>query len=371
MSDIQQGLQGAESAPAESPGLNQATEIAPTSGEGNLSAREAANSLTDYRNKRDAGRRREEVEAAPPTEAHPDESPDEEITRTAPFVEVPAEDQPPEEGAIEPPRSWSKEEKERFAQLPRETQEYLTRRETERDTALRRGQNETAAARQALETERQALDGLKKQYEAALPALLQQLQQQQMGEFADIRTQADVDNMARNDWQRFALWQNHRMKMDNLNQQITQQYQQQQQEYVQRWNSFAQNEDVKFAARAPEMHNPEQAHKTATAAVTYLRNIGFTDGDLNQLWSGQASVSLRDARLQEMIRDAALYRQAKANVQTRKAALPPSKTLRPGTPAERASDKQVELSSFENRLNDTGKWKDGAELLIARRAGRR
>ncbi len=358
MSDVQQGIES-------EPGPSQATEIVPSSGEGNLSAREAANSLADYRYKRDAeGRKSEPEKEAPPTEEAP--PPPEAAEPTEGDQEA-----QPEESAIEPPRSWSKEEKERFAQLPRETQEYLTRRETERDTALRRGQNEAAQIRQALETEKAALDTARKQYEAVLPALLQQLQQQQMGEFADIRTQADVDNLARTDWQRFALWQNHRMKMDNLNQQIVQQQQQQQQEYVQRWNQFSQAEDVKFAAQATEMNNPDEAHRIATAAVTLLRDTGFTDDDLNKLWSGQASVSLRDHRMQLIIRDAARYRQAKAGAPARKAALPASKTLRPGTPAERASDKQVELSSLDKRLNETGKWKDAADLLIARRSGRR
>lgn len=369
MSDVQQG---AESAPE--PGPSQSTETVPSHGTERLSVRDAANSLSDYRHKRDAGERKREE--APPIDTEREHSPSKEPNvperESLETEEVQPEDfAQAEEPAIEPPRSWSKEEKERFSQLPRETQEYLTRRETERDTALRRGQNETAQARQAVETERAAVDSMRKQYEAALPALLQQLQQQQMGEFADIRTQQDVDNLARTDWQRFALWQAHRMKVDAINQEMNNNFQRQQTEYVQRWNSFAQNEDVKFAAQATEMNNPEQAHKIATAAVTLLRDTGFTDDDLNKLWSGQASVSLRDHRMQLIIRDAALYRQAKANAQTRKANLPPSRTVRPGTPAERASDRQTELSALENRLGETGRWKDGAELLLARRAARR
>ena len=45
---------------------------------------------------------------------------------------------------IEPPRSWTKDEKERFQSLPRETQEYLATREQERDREFRRSQNEAA-----------------------------------------------------------------------------------------------------------------------------------------------------------------------------------------------------------------------------------
>ncbi len=357
MSDVQQGI---ESTPE--PGPSQSTETVPSHGSERLSVRDAANSLADYRHKRDAKERE-----APPTEEAP---PERAATPTTEEVQ-PEETAQAEESAIEAPRSMPKEDREWFNSLPRETQEYLARRENERDTGLRRSQNETAQRRQALEVQEKAVEQMRQQYEQILPALAQQLQQQQQGEFADIRTQADLDNLARNDWQRFALWQNHQMKVQNLNQQMQANYQRSQQEYATKWNQFAQNEDNLFAQQAAEMSDPVQAREIASKAVELLRDTGFSDEDLNQLWSGQASVSLRDHRMQLIIRDAARYRAAKAGVPAKRAALPASKTLRPGTPAERASDKQVELSALENRLGETGKWKDGAELLLARRAARR
>src|SRR5207247_451171 len=56
-------------------------------------------------------------------------------------VTEPAVEEPP---PIEPPRSWTKGEKERFQSLPRETQEYLAEREQERDRTIRQSQNEAA-----------------------------------------------------------------------------------------------------------------------------------------------------------------------------------------------------------------------------------
>ncbi len=344
----------------DAPGPSQSTETVPSSGTDRLSIREASRELSGYREKRD-GLEAPPTEEAPPAEQQAAETGD----------EIPAEHTQPEESAIEAPRSWSKEEKERFSSLPRETQEYLTRRENERDTALRRGQNESATLRQTLDTERQALEQERQQYAQILPALMQQLQQQQMGQFADIKTQQDVDNLAQNDWQRFAMWQAHQMKVQNLNQQITANYQREQQAYTQKWNAFAQKEDNLFAEQATEMNDPVQAKEIATKAVDLLRDTGFTDDDLNKLWSGQASVSLRDHRMQLIIRDAARFRAAKAGVPAKKAALPVSRTLRPGTPQERASDAQVNLDSLTKNLEASGKWKDGAELLLARRAARR
>jgi hypothetical protein len=146
--------------------------------------------------------------------------------------------------------------------------------------------------------------------------------------------------------------------------------QRQQAEYHQRWNDFANNEDQKFLARAPEMNDPAEASKIANASLSYLRDTGFTDDDLSSLWAGRASFSLRDHRVQLMVRDAALLRQARASVPARKST-PVPKVLRPGTPAERMTTDEASLSALDNRLDNTGKWKDAAELLIARRANRR
>lgn len=354
----------AQAAPATETAPNLSTETIPSSGSESLSAREASRLISGYREQRDGTGATEE---APQTEeAAPAELTAEQAS------EIPADSaQPDEQSAIEAPRSWSKEHKEWFAQLPPSLQQYVNQRETERDTALRRGQNEAATLRQSLQEKERAVDQMRQQYEQVLPALMQQLQEQQMGQFADIKTQADVDRLARDDWQRFAMWQAHQMKVQNTNQMIQANYQRQQQEYAQKWNDFAKNEDGLFAQQATEMNDPQQAHTVATQAVTALRDIGFSDDDISKLWSGQASVSLRDHRMQLLVRDAARYRAAKTGAPAKKASLPASRTLRPGTPAERASDAQVNLDSLNKTLDNTGKWKDGAELLLARRAARR
>ncbi|WP_354269646.1 hypothetical protein ACE102_21875 [Bradyrhizobium sp. vgs-9] len=51
---------------------------------------------------------------------------------------------------VEPPRSWGKEEKQSFLQLPRDLQLYFAKREKQRDDAVRRAQNEAAQARREM-----------------------------------------------------------------------------------------------------------------------------------------------------------------------------------------------------------------------------
>jgi hypothetical protein len=57
---------------------------------------------------------------------------------------------------IDAPRSWANELKRRFKSLPYDVQVLLASHEAQREKALRRAQNEAAAARQKLAASRQA-----------------------------------------------------------------------------------------------------------------------------------------------------------------------------------------------------------------------
>ena len=51
---------------------------------------------------------------------------------------------------IDPPRSWPKDQKACFAELPYGVQKYVAAHEAQREKEIRRAQNEAATARQAL-----------------------------------------------------------------------------------------------------------------------------------------------------------------------------------------------------------------------------
>ena len=108
----------------------------------------------------------------------------------------------------------------------------------------------------------------------------------------------------------------------------------------------------------------------ADASVALLKDLGFSDTDLPKLWNGEASVSLRDHRVQLLIRDAARYRDAIKTVPAKVVKVVP-KVQRPGTSQSRATDGDVGIKNLEQRLNQSGNWKDGAALLAARRAASR
>lgn len=334
-------------------------------------------------NPRDAGRalamrrvekRKEQQaqEAAPPEpEAAP--QPDTELAEAnaAPLEEAPgdipgeietAETLP----AIEPPRSWTKEEKERFNSLPRETQEFITRRETERDREIRRSQNEAAEQRKAIDAEREMAAKVKQQYEEALPALLQTLQNTTAGEFSDIKSMADVQRMASEDWPRYIRWDAQQKQLQAVQQEVMATQARQSQEQLQRFEEFAKKEDELLKDYAPELSDPAKAQAIGKSAIETLKSVDFTDQELAQLWSGRSNVSLRDHRVQRLILDAVKYREAQANkAAIAKKPLPP--VQRPGVAQPRGAAAQAQVQALINKAEQTGNLKDSVAALIARR----
>jgi hypothetical protein len=65
--------------------------------------------------------------------------------------------------SIEPPRSWTRAEKEAFVELPPEVRGAIARREREREVELRRCQNELAALKKRLEAELESVETKEKE----------------------------------------------------------------------------------------------------------------------------------------------------------------------------------------------------------------
>src|SRR5271166_1728543 len=148
---------------------------APASAPESLSIRGAMRALQQARRPKETTETTAITEPAAPVEAaaDPTKSPaqaedgsPQEPAVTAETTESQAE--AAQEPPIEPPRSWKADEKERFKSLPRETQAYLAERETERDRALNRSQNEAAEKLKGLTAKEQAVEQARAQYEAAL-----------------------------------------------------------------------------------------------------------------------------------------------------------------------------------------------------------
>ena len=313
----------------------------------------------------------EQAEAAAPAEvsAPADDSSTEDDA--APSQEGPgateAEDPAPQEPSIEPPRSWTKEEKEAFKALPREYQQTVAEREKARETNFLRSQNEVAEQRKAIEAEREATARARQQYEAALPSLLQQLHQNP--EFADIRTQADVERMVNEDWPRYVRWDFHQKKVAAVQQELSTSQTRQKQQEAQDWEAYAKAEDEAFLQKAPEMQDATKRAKTVEAAVNLLKDRGYSEAEINELWSSKLG---RSHKFQTILLDAVRFQDAKKSVlEANRKPLPP--VQRPGVSQPNRGETQ--LKDLETKLDRSSgmmnQLRAASALVAAKRAKQR
>lgn len=169
-------------------------------------------------------------------------------------AEVEPEDQTEDEPdlpAIEAPKSWDADHKEKFAALPRDVQEYLLERETERDKGVSQQQQRASEARQAAEREAQAVAALKPQIETLMGQAQKVFQQSWQGMDATAWAQ-----MAQTDPARYVqLKAQHDADVHAIQQLDAAR---QQAEEVE-WRSFAQAESARLPEVAPQLANDQKA----------------------------------------------------------------------------------------------------------------
>jgi hypothetical protein len=216
------------------------------------------------------------------------------------------------------------------------------------------------------------MEQVRQQYETAIPALVQALQQSIAGEFPDVQSQADVDRLAREDALRYIQWDAAQKKLGAVRAEAEAAQQRQYSELQGRWNTFANEQDAAFIKAAPEFADKEKAAQLQKSAMRVLTEIGFTEDELARNWNGQQALSLRDHRLQLLIRDGVRYREAQASVKkgaTPVRSVPP--VTRPGAApapgkALEGRIKQIEIAMSKTTSQSQGA-KLGAELQALRR----
>jgi hypothetical protein len=278
----------------------------------------------------------------------------------------------PEVPSIEPPRSWTKDDKELFTSLPRATQERIAERERSRDTDLSRRQNEAAVERKALAAERQHADQVRQHYESALPQLLQALQAQEADAFADIKTMADVERLTHEDWPRYMQWDVAQKKIAMATQQMLDAYQRQAQQRSQHFSGYAKREDELFVEKVPDLADPKKAAELQSAAVSVLKDLGFEEGELAQSWQGAKALSLRDHRVQLLIREATLWREAQQKARAA-AAKPVPPVQRPGVSQPKGAAQEAQIANLNKQLENASgvnALRLAARLTAAKRATR-
>ena len=243
---------------------------------------------------------------------------------------------PVEEPSINPPRSWTSDDHEAFKALPREVQARLVEIDRTRELEVRKVQNEIAEQRRADEASRAAMEQARQQYESSLAYALELAHNSD--EFADIKTQADVTRLARDDWPRYCQYDARQKEIQQLSALHQEAQQRQWQEQVNQWSHFASQEDQTFATKYPD------AATLKEDAVGYLRSAGFSDKEIQAHWNSPA---WRDHRMQGVMRDAVLYQKAqKARAEAVKKPVPP--VQRPGVAQNRPAPNAEEIKTLES-----------------------
>jgi hypothetical protein len=309
------------------------------------SPREAAEYFTNLKAKRAA----EPAESAEEPATAEQESParDDSDPETDP-AEVPEEAEPEESPPIEPPRSWTKAEKERFQSLPRETQEYLHTREQEREREFRRSQNEIAEQRKAAQAERETAEKVRQQYEAQLPALMQTLLDAQQSSFADIKSVADVERLQAEDPFRFQAWQVQQMKLQAAHAETERVNGEKLRAQQSEWKTHVQKENELAAEYIPDLADKVKGPAlTNRVATELLPELGFKDSELADLASGKTRLSIYDHRVQRLLADAVKLRDIQAAPKAIAAKpLPPVQRPGPSKPAgSSATEREQALNS--------------------------
>lgn len=300
----------------------------------------------------------EPQELAPEANADPVEAPSE-PTETVEPAELPP---------IDPPRSWTQAEKERFQSLPRETQEYLHTREQEREREFRRGQNETAEQRKAIEAEQTKARELQQKYEAKLAQVMQTIQE--TGPFSDIRSMADLEKLQVEDPFRFQAYQLHQWKLQATQAELSEAETRKAQEQHSQWAQHVQKENELAAEYIPELADKEKGPKlTQRVAQELLPELGFKDSELNDLASGKSKLSIYDHRVQRLLADALKLRDIKSAPKAVPQALPP--VQRPGVSKPAANSNAGKIQALESKLNNQSGFNQAklmAEIRMLRRS---
>src|SRR5262249_39244019 len=158
-----------------------------------------------------------------------------------------------------------------------ETQEYLAEREQDRDREVRRGQNEAAEQRKALDEERLKMEAARQQYNDGIKAALEVVQHSIAGEFADIKNIDDVEKLAREDWARYIAWDAAQKKQAALAAEVKAAQDRQAGEQTARYSQFAKWADARFIERNPEFADKDKMSDLQKGAISTLKDIGWTE----------------------------------------------------------------------------------------------
>lgn len=259
----------------------------------------------------------------------------------------------PAEPAIDPPASWSREEKEAFASLPPEVQATLARRESERDKAFQTKAQQLAEDRKAADARIQAMQA---QYEQALSYFSQGID--------TAEPEPDWAQLAVDDpfgyIEKRAKWDQKQTKLATLRAEQERMTAHRQAQAAEEFQTYRSQQAEKLVSIIPEYRDSKVVAKERDGLVKHATDsLGYTQEELAAvLWDARAVKVLRDSYLLAQARSA----RAKATPST------PS-VQRPSSTRPDRSNAKVE--SIEKRFARSGSLEDALALYSTAKSSRR
>jgi membrane protein involved in colicin uptake len=145
------------------------------------------------------------------------------------------------------------------------------------------------------------------------------------------------------------------------------QAQQAQEQRAQQHSQWTKVQDDIFDKIASQRYSPAQLERATKDALPTLREYGFSDAEVTELYRNGP---LRDVRAQILLADLVLGRATRQGLKNA-LANPVPQVQRPGFSERRVRGESDELANAERRFSGTRSAKDAAAVLSARRAARR
>lgn len=318
-------------------------EPTPSEGAGPLSVDDAAQLIGPPPPEEDEVPAAEETETVTDLPAEPTAEDDE------------AAPEPAEEPVIEAPHSWGAEDKALFAQLPREVQEVILSRETQRDRAVFEAFERAAAASREAEAGLAGLAEVRSAVELAVASAGQAF----AGRWRNVDWVKAASEMSSEDYNRArALYERDLSEMQRLSaaQQLAEE---------EAFGAFVKAEEAKLPIYDPELADPEQGMARRGEVMSYLVGAyGYAPEVLNRQVGAAELAIARKAMLYDQL---AAHMDARARQPAQRPNPAPARpALRPAAAQARTSN-QRSLEASEARLAKSGSVEDAIAVLQARR----
>lgn len=261
----------------------------------------------------------------------------------------------PETPAIAAPKSWDAEERARFATLPKDVQSLIVNRETERDRAVSKAQQEASDQAKRTTQELAAIG----EFKSKIAATLDQADQQ----FADVWDQVDWEALAAEDPQAYAINKERHAKAITAREQLRAAKASTE---AAEFQSYIAAEKTKLSTVAPDLADPVKGGALLGKVGEFLLGLGYAANDLQRVSANDLAVAY----------DAYRWRQAQAGLTaqprpTLAAATPAKPALKPTASTQAASPQQRNVEQIRNRLAQTRDVDDAVAYLQASRQTRK